>query len=191
MSRIGEKPIIIPEGVTVKKEGGDILVQGPKGNLVLKVASNLGVEIADNRILVYRKNEQIKSKALHGTIRQLLANMVHGVNEGWSKKLEVVGTGFRASLSGQNLVLLLGFSHPVEIIPLEGITFNVTENKIVVSGSDKSVVGLMAAKIRGIKPPDPYKGKGIRNEGEIIKLKPGKQAKIGVIGSTGGKAGGK
>jgi large subunit ribosomal protein L6 len=186
MSRIGIKPIKIDATITAKLEGGEIFVEGPKGKLSLKIPRNIEVEIGPEEIKVTPKKDALKMGALWGTIRQLIANMVIGVKDGWSKTLEIQGTGFKAVLNGDKLVLSLGFSHPVEIIAPEGISFAVTERKVTVSGIDKAVVGEMAANIRKIKPPDAYKGKGIRYDKEYIKLKPGKQVKAGLAGATGG-----
>jgi len=184
MSKIGKLPIKIPEGVSVKKEAGRIFVSGPKGELEFKLPSQVKVEKKDDELLVSRESDEGKAKALHGTVRQHIANMIVGVYQGFSKTLEIVGTGYRASLEGEKLVLLLGFSHPVEVSPPEGIKFEAVERKIKISGFNKVLVGQTAAEIRKIKPPDAYKGKGIRYEGEEIKLKPGKAAKVG-IGAAG------
>lgn len=189
MSRIGLKPIEIPQGVTVNIQNGNVLVEGPKGKLTVTIKSNIKAEVKDNKIEVVRTNEEGKTKALHGTVRQLLFNMVKGVTDGWTKGLEIQGTGFRVTLNGNDLTFALGFSHPVNFPAPAGIAFTVTENKIMVSGIDKSLVGQVAANIRAIKPPDVYKGKGIRYEGEQIKLKPGKQAKVGTVGGAAKPAG--
>lgn len=182
MSLIGRKPIEIPLGVTVNCESGFLTVEGPKGLLKQPIPKGITVKIGDNQVRVSRLSDEKEKRALHGTVRQVIFNLIKGVTDGWQKKLEVVGIGYRPSLVGQNLILSLGFSHPVEVVPVEGVVFTVMENKITVSGIDKVLVGQMAAKIRAIKPPDAYKGKGIRYEGELIKLKPGKQAKAGAIG---------
>ncbi|PIU04007.1 50S ribosomal protein L6 [Candidatus Shapirobacteria bacterium CG08_land_8_20_14_0_20_39_18] len=181
MSRIGLKPIEIPQGVTVKIENGLVSVEGPKGKMIQAINSKINAVIKDNKIEVARVNEEGKTKAMHGTMRQIIFNMIKGVTDGWTKGLEIQGTGFHASLNGNDLVFALGFSHPVNFPAPDGITFITVENKITVSGIDKSLVGQVAANIRAIKPPDVYKGKGIRYEGEQIKLKPGKQAKVGVV----------
>lgn len=185
MSRVGNTPIIIPAEVTIEKDGQKLIVNGPKGNLSLKVVPEIKVEIEDNKIIVKRKNDQKKVKALHGLTRNLIANAVIGVSEGWSKNLELQGVGFRAQGGGDNLTLNVGFSHPVSLKTPEGINFEVTDNtKIKVSGIDKQLVGQTAANIRKIKIPDVYKGKGIRFEGEYIRRKVGKSAKIGVAGGA-------
>jgi large subunit ribosomal protein L6 len=186
MSRIGIKPIKIDSSITVKLENGEVFVEGPKGKLSLKIPRNIEVEIGAEEVKVMPKKDALKMGALWGTIRQLIANMVFGVTQGWSKTLEIQGTGFKAVLNGDKLVLSLGFSHPVEIIAPEGISFAVTERKVTVLGIDKTAVGEMAANIRKIKPPDVYKGKGIRYDQEVIKLKPGKQVKAGLAGAAGG-----
>lgn len=179
MSRIGKKEIIVPSDVKVDIQDRTVTVSGPKGTLTLKVYPGIEVQLNDGKMLVTKKKESKLLQALHGTTRQLIDNMVTGVTKGWAKTLEVIGTGYRAVLDGNKLVLSLGFSHKIEIEPPEGISFSVAENKITVSSIDKSDVGQMAAKIRGLRPPDPYKGKGIRYKGEKIKLKPGKAAKVG------------
>lgn len=181
MSRIGNVPITIPAGVTIQKDGANLVVNGPKGNLSIELMPEIKVEIAGDSILVKRKNDFKRSKALHGLFRNLTANMVLGVTEGWSKNLELVGVGFRAQNSGNKLILNVGYSHPVEVPAPEGIIFEVVDNtKIKVSGIDKQLVGQIAANIKKIRMPDVYKGKGIRYEGEYIRKKVGKSAKVGV-----------
>lgn len=187
MSRIGKKQILLPAGVTAEVVGEAVVVKGPKGELRLKTGSCVKAEVlADRLVLTVEKSDKV-TRANWGTTRQLLANMVVGVERGWSRTLEIVGTGYRANLEGEKLILSVGFSHKVEVVPPEGITFTTTENKVTVSGSDKDLVGRTAAKIREVRPPDAYKGKGIRFQGEHLKLKPGKAAKVGV-GAAGGKA---
>ena len=188
MSRIGNLPITIPAGVTVEVSGHHVTVSGPKGNLELKFAPEIKVEVLEGKIVVKRKNDLKKSRALHGLTRSLLVNMVLGVTDGWSKNLELVGVGFRAQVSGSKLTLNVGFSHPVEIEAPEGINFEVFDNtKIKVSGADKQLVGQVAAGIKKVRAPDVYKGKGIRFEGEYIRKKVGKSAKIGAAGAAGAK----
>jgi len=187
MAKMGKKPVEIPEGVAVEKSDESIRVSGPKGTLSLNLPEGLEVKVEDGKAWILQKNSSRKTRALQGTIRNLLANMGKGVKDGWSKTLEIVGTGFRAALDGEKLVLSLGFSHPLEIIPKEGISFSVAQNKVTISGIDKVLVGKVAAEIRAIKPPDAYKGKGIRYENEIIKLKPGKQVKVGTGGASSQK----
>lgn len=187
MSRIGNAPIIIPEGVTVEKVGHSIAVTGPKGGLSLDVDPSIGVEIEGSTVIVKRKDDQKRVKALHGLTRNLIANMVTGVSNLWSKNLELVGVGFRAQLSENKLTLNVGYSHTVEVVAPEGITFEVMDNtKIKVSGADKGLVGQIAANLKKVRVPDVYKGKGIRYEGEYIRKKVGKSAKVGV-GAAGGK----
>lgn len=180
-------PIIIPAGVTVEKTGRTVSVTGFKGTLNLNIDSSIGVEIEGDKIIVKRKNDQKQIKALHGLTRNLIANMIRGVIDPWSKSLELVGVGFRAQVEESKLILNVGFSHPVEIIAPEGITFEVSDNtKIKISGVDKQLVGQVAANIKKIRPPDVYKGKGIRYEGEYIRKKVGKSAKVGAVGAVGG-----
>lgn len=187
MSRIGNAPILIPAGVTVSKAGQQVGVTGPKGTLSLTVDRNIEVEVVEDKVIVKRANDEKKVKALHGLTRSLIANMVIGVTEMWSKKLELVGVGFRVQLAGNKLTLNVGFSHPVEVMAPEGITFEVADNtKIKVSGVDKGLVGQVAANVKKVKIPDAYKGKGIRYEGEYIRKKVGKSAKVGAAGAAGG-----
>ena len=176
MSRVGKKPIQIPQGVEVKISGQKVMVRGPKGELSREVRPEIGVEVKEGKILVSPKIETKKTKALWGLTRALIANMIKGVTEGYEKKLEIEGIGFRASVEGENLVLSVGFTHPVKIKAPEGIKFSVEKNIITVSGTDKELVGQMAAKIRAIRPPEPYKGKGIRYVGERVRRKVGKKA---------------
>ena len=191
MSRIGNLPITIPSEVTATLNGYTLVINGPKGSLDLTFAPEVKVEVLESSIIVKRKNDLKKSKALHGLTRSLIANMVLGVTEGWTKFLELVGVGFRAQIAGSalnKLVLNIGFSHPVEVQAPNGITFEVLDNtKIKISGIDKQLVGAIAADIKKIRPPDVYKGKGIRFEGEYIRKKVGKSAKVGVGTTAGGK----
>lgn len=186
MSRIGNVPISIPLGVTVEKTGNNLVVNGPKGTLSLKIVPEINAVIEAGRIILKRKNDQKKSKALHGLIRNLIANMTAGVTAGWSKNLELQGVGFRAQTNGDKLILNVGFSHPVELQAPEDITFEVVDNtKIKVSGIDKQLVGQVAANIKKLRLPDVYKGKGIRYEGEYIRKKIGKSGKVGALGAGG------
>jgi len=171
MSRIGKKPIIIPEGVEVKIENGKVVVRGPKGELQKEFRPEVRIEMREGKILVSSKD-----KALWGLTRALIYNMVKGVVEGFEKKLEIEGIGYKAALEGEDLVLSVGFTSPIKIKRPEGIKFSVEKNVITVSGLDKELVGQTAAKIRRVKPPEPYKGKGIRYQGEQIKRKLGKKA---------------
>lgn len=187
MSRIGKKIIVVPAGVTLDIEERTISVLGPKGSLKLSIPERLKVVQEDNHFSVSRLDRSNQGKMNQGTTRQLIFNMIKGVTEGWKKELEIRGTGFRVVLEGKDLVFNLGFSHPVKFQAVEGIDFEIKENKVSVSGTDKSLVGLAAARIRNLYPPDHYKGKGIRYLNEEIKLKPGKAAKVGVQGTTGSK----
>lgn len=180
MSRIGKKPIQVPEGAQIDREGERILIRGPKGEGEIKIPKGIKVSLSDQEISVEATREDKRTKSLHGMARQKIKNKIVGVTTGWQKTLELVGTGYRASLSGDKLTLLVGFSHPVELTPPPGVSFKVEQNKITVEGSDKELVGQVAQNIRKIRPPEPYKGKGIRYEGEEIKTKPGKAAKVGL-----------
>jgi len=178
MSRIGKKPILIPEKVDVKISNGLVVVNGPKGELKRNVNSLIKIEIKDKEIVLNIKNEDDKlEKSLWGTERQLINNMIVGVNEGFSKKLEINGVGYRAATSGKSLTLSVGYSHPVEFKIPEGIDVSVEKNLITVSGIDKQQVGEISAQIRKIRKPEPYKGKGIKYVDEVIIRKAGKQAK--------------
>jgi len=178
MSRIGKKPILIPEKVDVKISNGLVVVSGPKGELKRNVHSLIKIEVKDKEIVLNIKNEDDKlEKSLWGTERQLINNMIVGVNEGFSKKLEINGVGYRAATSGKSLTLSVGYSHPVEFKIPEGIDVSVEKNLITVSGIDKQQVGEISAQIRKIRKPEPYKGKGIKYVDEVIIRKAGKQAK--------------
>jgi len=178
MSRIGRMPIDVPAGVTVSIDGQDVLVKGPKGELSLTVAEPIQVALEENQIVVSRPNDERLAKSLHGLTRTLINNNVVGVTQGYEKKLEVVGTGYRVAAKGQSLELSLGFSHSVTVDPPAGITFAVEGNdKITVSGIDKQAVGETAANIRKLRKPEPYKGKGVRYAGEQVRRKAGKAGK--------------
>lgn len=179
MSRIGKKPVIILPGVEAKVNGNDIEIKGPKGVLSIKVAPEMNVELKDKEIIITPKVEDLKSKALWGLMRSLVNNMVDGVVKGFEKKLEINGVGFKASVEGKKLVLNVGYSHPIYIEAPEGIEFKVEKNVIAISGINKELVGQIAATIRRVKPPEPYKGKGIKYIDEIIKKKLGKKAAAG------------
>lgn len=184
MSRIGNALILIPKEVTVEKQGMLVVVCGPKGELEMSVHPLINIEINEGKIIVKRKNDEKRVKALHGLTRNLIANMIIGVTNGWSKSLELVGVGFRAEVSGQTLILNVGYSHSVKIESPEGIAFEVSDNtKIKVSGIDKQLVGQVSANVKKVRVPDVYKGKGIRFEGEYIRKKVGKSAKAGVAGA--------
>ena len=178
MSRIGKQPISIPSGVTATVDKNVVTVAGPKGNLSLVLPPKINAEVKDGQLIVSRLTEDKKTKANHGATRSHLNNMINGVQNHWQKDLESRGTGYKASLNGNKLKINVGFIHPVEVTAPEGITFQVQEEtKITVSGADRMVVGQVASNIRKIRPPEPYKGKGIRYVDEFIKLKAGKKAK--------------
>jgi len=178
MSRIGNKPISVPQGVTVSLNGSEVTATGQKGTLKWSIRPEVKVVIDGQKIDVSRSNENPKAKAVQGLTRTLIDNMILGVSTGWNKGLELVGVGYRAAVQGNMLVLNVGFSHQVNFPAPTGITFEVKDNtKINVSGIDKQLVGETAAQIRRIKPPEPYKGKGIRYMGEVVKKKAGKTAK--------------
>ena len=178
MSRIGRLPIAVPSGVDVSIDGQAVSVKGPKGTLSLNVAEPISVAQEDDQLKVTRPNDDGPVRALHGLSRTLVANMVTGVTAGFSKTLEIVGVGYRVTAKGQNLEFALGFSHPVVIEPPEGVTFRVeAPTRFVVEGIDKQLVGETAARIRKLRKPDPYKGKGVRYQGEVIRRKVGKAGK--------------
>lgn len=178
MSRIGLKPIEIPEGVEVKVDGTNVAVKGPKGELARDLHQDMKIEIADNTVVVHRKSDLKEHRALHGTTRSLIGNMIEGVTKGYEKHLEIIGVGYRATKQGNKLVVGAGYSHPVEVDDQEGIEIEVPKNtQIIIKGIDKELVGAVAANIRAIRPPEPYKGKGIRYKGEHVRLKEGKTAK--------------
>ena len=177
MSRIGKKPIDVPAGVMVSVDPGRVTVSGPKGELRQVVPTRIGISQEDGTIIVTRPTERGEDRALHGLTRTLIANMVEGVTKGFEKRLEIQGVGYRAAMSGTDLELQVGYSHPVRIKPREGIEFEVpVPTQVVVRGIDKQIVGQTAAEIRKVRPPEPYKGKGIRYEGEHVRRKVGKRA---------------
>ncbi len=177
MSRIGRAPIPVPSDVTVDISGQKVSVKGPRGELAHVVCEPIRVAQEDGVLVVTRPTDRGPHRALHGLSRSLVANMVTGVTDGFQRRLELVGVGYRAQMKGANLELAVGFSHPVGFVPPEGITFEVPEpTKIVVSGIDKQKVGQIASEIRRVRPPEPYKGKGIRYEGEAVRRKVGKRA---------------
>lgn len=186
MSRIGRLPIEVPSGVTVGVNDGLVTVQGPKGSLEQRVHPHVAVQIKDGIITVTRSSDSDQDRALHGLTRALVANMVEGVTKGFSKRLVINGVGYRALQEGRNVVLQIGFSHPVEIAPPEGIDLEVEKggHSIIVSGSDKELVGRIAAGIRDVRKPEPYKGKGIAYEDETIRRKPGKAGRVGGVGGV-------
>jgi large subunit ribosomal protein L6 len=177
MSRIGRKPIPVPEAVTVELAPGQVAVKGPKGELNQRLAPDMKVEQEDGTVTVSRPTDRGEHRALHGLTRSLIANMVEGVTEGFEKRLEIQGVGYRAALKGKNLDLALGYSHPVSVEPPEGIEFEVPQpTEVIVRGIDKQLVGQVAADIRKRRPPEPYKGKGIRYRDEHVMRKVGKRA---------------
>ena len=177
MSRIGRKPIELPAGVSVSISPGRVMVNGPLGELTQQVPVRMQVEQQDSSILVSRPTERGDDRALHGLTRSLIANMVEGVTSGFQKRLEIQGVGYRAALRGVDLELNVGYSHPVVLKAPQGITFEVpTQTEVLVKGIDKQAVGEIAAQVRKVRPPEPYKGKGIRYEGEYVRRKVGKRA---------------
>ena len=176
MSKIGKQPIIIPEGVTAEISGHTITVTGPKGTMKRHFAPEIAVNIEDGKVVVTTKGTGKYVMSLFGTTRAIINNDIIGVSTGWSKKLELVGTGFRAETSGNELSLVVGYSHPVKIKAPEGVTFKVEKNVVTVDGYDKEVVGQVSADIRAVRPPEPYKGKGIKYIDEVIRRKAGKAA---------------
>lgn len=178
MSRIGKKPVVIPAGVEVKLDGTTVTVKGPKGTLTQVVHPNMTIKIENGELLVTRPDDQKQNRALHGLTRSLLANIVEGVTNGYKKELEVNGVGYRAAKQGKTLVMNLGYSHQVKVDEIDGITIDVPNpNSIVISGPDKQKVGQFAAEVREKRPPEPYKGKGIKYADEHIRRKEGKAAK--------------
>jgi large subunit ribosomal protein L6 len=177
MSRIGRRPIAVPAGVTVAIDPGRVTVSGPKGELRQAVPQRIAIEREGDELVVTRPTERGEDRALHGLTRTLVANMVEGVTAGFEKRLEIQGVGYRAALAGSNLELQVGFSHSVRVVPRQGIEFEVPQpTQIVVRGIDKQMVGQTAAEIRRVRPPEPYKGKGIRYAGEVVRRKVGKRA---------------
>jgi large subunit ribosomal protein L6 len=178
MSRIGKRPITIPGKVTIAINGSHVAVKGPKGELSRVLPTAVTVEQEGETVLVKRRDESRSSRQLHGLSRTLVANMVEGVSQGFQKRLEIQGVGYRAQVQGRNLVLTVGYSHPVQIEPPAGVQLAVeTNTNVIVSGFDKELVGNTAAKIRAVRPPEPYKGKGIRYAGEVVRRKAGKAGK--------------
>ncbi|MEX0683338.1 MAG: 50S ribosomal protein L6 [Dehalococcoidia bacterium] len=178
MSRVGKNPITVPKGVDVKIDGPNVAVKGPKGELAWTFDVDMKFQQEDGRIIVTRPTDQQRHRAMHGLSRALLANMVIGVSDGFSKTLEMHGVGYRAQMQGSDLQLAVGFSHPVIVKPQQGIEFEVEgTSKVIVRGASKAQVGQVAADVRKIRPPEPYKGKGIRYEGEYVRRKAGKAGK--------------
>ncbi|MEX0736197.1 MAG: 50S ribosomal protein L6 [Bacteroidota bacterium] len=180
MSRIGRKPIQITKGVNITKKDGLIVVKGPKGELSARLHPSINFEVGQSELQVTRSSDEKQNRALHGLWRALIQNMINGVTQGYSRKLEIVGVGYRAEMKGKKLQLLLGYSHPIVFGPPEGVILETpSQTNIVISGIDKQLVGLVAAKIRSFRPPEPYKGKGVKYEGEYIRRKAGKAAATG------------
>ncbi|MFB9777375.1 50S ribosomal protein L6 [Brevibacterium otitidis] len=178
MSRIGKQPISVPSGVEININGPELDVKGPKGNLTVTIPEPITVKLEDGTLTVERPDDERESRALHGLTRTLVNNQIIGVTEGYSKQLEIVGTGYRVQAKGQNLEFALGYSHSITVEPPEGITFKVEgSNKVTVVGIDKQLVGETAANIRKLRKPEPYKGKGVRYAGEQIRRKVGKAGK--------------
>jgi large subunit ribosomal protein L6 len=180
VSRVGRQPIPVPEKVQVEIKGSQVEVKGPKGELARQFHPDIKIELKDDQLVVSRPTDQRQHRALHGLTRALLNNMVIGVTDGFRKELEIQGVGYRAELAGDNLIMHLGFSHPIEVQPPPGIAFSFEPRSkvITVEGPDKEVVGQMAADIRKLRPPEPYKGKGVRYLGEYVRRKAGKAGKI-------------
>lgn len=184
MSRIGRKPVALPSGVTAEITKTNVTVKGPKGSLSFAILPHLTVALGEGTVVVTRTSEEDQTKAAHGLTRQIIANMIQGVSQGFSKQLEIIGVGYRAQIQGKKLVLSLGFSHPVEYAIPEGIEIAQDEknkNLLTIRGISKQLVGQVAADIRSFRPPEPYKGKGIRYTTEFVRRKPGKAA----VGKTG------
>jgi large subunit ribosomal protein L6 len=180
MSRVGRMPITVPPGVAVEIKDSQVTVTGPRGQLSRSLSPDMSFDLSGDTLTVSRPSDSNEHRSRHGLTRSLLANMVEGVSRGFEKNLEIVGVGYRAEKKGDNLVFRIGYSHPVEVVPLPGVSLDVeAANRIKVSGIDKEAVGEMAAEIRAIRPPDSYKGKGIRYAGERVRLKPGKGKQSG------------
>ena len=177
MSRIGKKPVVIPDGVKITQEGNFLKIKGPKGELEQHIHPNIGIEIVENQVNVTRPDDTKQNKSLHGLSRALVQNMVTGVTDTYKKTLDIVGVGFKAELKGKNMLLNIGYSHPIFLMPPETVTLEIpTPTQIIISGIDKQLVGLVAAKIRSFRKPEPYKGKGIKYSDEHIVRKAGKTA---------------
>jgi large subunit ribosomal protein L6 len=174
MSRVGRAPVAIPKGVSVGQAEGAVNVKGPKGALSVRVPDGIAVEIEKDQVCLRRRDEKKKTRALHGLARALVANMVTGVTEGFAKELEIQGVGYRADVSGKTLKLAAGFSHPVDVAIPEGLSVSLQEGRVRIEGIDRQLVGQFAANVRSLRPPEPYKGKGIRYVGEQVRRKVGK-----------------
>jgi large subunit ribosomal protein L6 len=174
MSRVGKRPVAIPSGVTVERRGSDVEVKGPKGSLSERIPASIDVRVENGEVVLARQDDRQPTRAAHGLARALVANMVRGVTQGFTRELEIQGVGYRAEASAQTLKLSLGFSHPVNVPVPAGLKVSVAENKIRIEGADKHLVGQFAANVRGLRPPEPYKGKGIRYVDEQVRRKVGK-----------------
>lgn len=184
MSKVGKKPIIVPQGVTVKVENNSFVAQGKEGTITLPVLPHTNLEIKDNTVTITSSNTEKQGVANWGTMRALAQNAINGVNQGFTKELEIQGIGFKANMEGDTLVLNVGFTHPIKLKPPAGVKISVEKSFVKVYGANKNLVGQTAANIRSIKKPEPYKGKGIRYKGEVVKIKAGKK----VAGATGAAA---
>jgi large subunit ribosomal protein L6 len=184
MSRIGRKPLPLPKGVSLSQKQGAISVKGPKGELTRAVPAGISVKTEDGKVLVLRGDDSRESRAKHGLVRAHLANMVKGVTDGWTRELEINGVGYRAEVSGDTLTMALGFSHPVVFKLPKGVAAKVDKNRVALTSADRDLLGQTAAKVREIRPPEPYKGKGVKYVEEFIKRK------VGKAGATGGGGGG-
>ncbi len=182
MSRVGRLPVVIPSGVQVEIKGSNVRVKGPKGEMQRLFSPSIGIAMENGQVLVTRNSDQPTERALHGTTRAILANMIHGVSAGFERILEIEGVGYRAEMNGKNLVLYMGFSHPVTMEPPAGISFDVDgkTRQVFVRGFDKELVGQVAANVRNVRPPEPYHGKGLHYLGERIRRKAGKAGKAAV-----------
>jgi len=180
VSRVGRLPVVVPSGVEVKITGSHVKIKGPKGEMEFAFSPKIEITFADGEIAVKRPSDAREMRSLHGTTRALIQNMITGVTEGYKKELQLVGVGYRASMTGKNLTLNVGYSHPVEIEPPSGITFEVGDRaqQVFITGIDKQAVGQIAADIRKVRPPEPYKGKGIRYKDEYVRHKAGKAGKV-------------
>lgn len=180
MSRVGRLPVEVPAGVEVKIDGSHVKIKGPKGEMEFSFSPDIAIELKEGEVIISRPSDEREMRSLHGTTRALIHNMVIGVTNGFQKELQLVGVGYRANMQGKNLVLNVGYSHPVEVEPPAGITFEVGERnqQVFISGIDKQQVGQVAADIRKVRPPEPYKGKGIRYKDEYIRRKAGKAGKV-------------
>lgn len=182
MSRIGKQPVSIPDGVSATVNGSEVTVQGPKGELTRRFDPDMTIEVNDGQLEVTRPTDQRNHRALHGLTRALIANMVTGVSEGYERRLRIIGTGYRAEMTGDDLKLSLGYSHDIQITPPPSISFAVEDRgqEIIINSPNKELIGQVAADIRKLRPPEPYKGKGVRYKGEVVRQKAGKAGKVGL-----------